>query len=77
MTPLAINNSRRITFHAIGKRKAEIVLKLAADPSAAKLFPAAQIQGEWFLDREAASRLDLDLINKFGETSDCAKIKIN
>ena len=77
MTPLAINNSRRITFHAIGKRKSEIVLKLATDPSAAKLFPAAQIRGEWFLDIEAASGLDLDLINKFGETSDCAKIKID
>ena len=29
------------------------------------------------LDKEAASGLDLDLINKFGETSDCAKIKID
>ena len=72
MTPFAINNSRRITYHAIGKRKAEIVLKLATDPSAANLFPAAQIQGEWFLDKEAASRLDLDLINKLAEINNCA-----
>ena len=70
MTPLALNNSRRITYHAIGKRKAEILFKLATDPSAGSLFPAAQIRGEWFLDREAASRLDSDLINKLGETSD-------
>ena len=72
LTPLAINNSRRITYHAIGKRKSEIVLKLATDPLAANLFPAAQIQGEWFLDKEAASRLDLDLINKLAETNNSA-----
>ena len=69
LTPLAINNSRRITYHAIGKKKAEIVFKLATDPSASNLFPAAQIRGEWFLDREAASKLDLDLVNKLGETN--------
>ena len=67
LTPLAINNSRRITFHAIGKKKAEIVFKVATDPSASNTFPAAQIRGEWFLDKEAASRLDLDLINKLGK----------
>ena len=67
MTPLAINNSRRITYHVIGKKKAEIVFKLATDPSASNIFPAAQIRGEWFLDKEAASRLDLDLINKLGK----------
>ena len=67
MTPLAINNSRRITYHAIGKKKAEIVFKLATDPSASNIFPAAQIRGEWFLDKEAASRLDLGLIHKLGK----------
>jgi|TARA_B100000809_G_scaffold238939_1_gene260101 6-phosphogluconolactonase len=67
MTPLAIKNSKRITYHATGKRKAEIVFKLATDPSASNTFPAAQIRGEWFLDKEAASRLDLDLINKLGK----------
>ena len=69
LTPLAINNSRRITFHAIGKTKAEIIFKLATDSSASNVFPAAQIRGEWFLDKEAASRLDIDLINKLGETN--------
>ena len=69
LTPLAINNSRRITFHAIGKTKAEIIFKLATDSSASNVFPAAQIRGEWFLDKEAASRLDIDPINKLGETN--------
>ena len=75
MTPLAISNSRRITYHAIGKSKAEIVFKLATDPSASSLFPAAQIQGEWFLDKEAASRLDLDLINNLSETNNSQRAK--
>ena len=72
MTPLAINNSRRITYHVIGEKKAEIIFKLVTDPSASNIFPAARIQGEWFLDREAASRLDLDLINKLRGTNACA-----
>jgi 6-phosphogluconolactonase len=67
MTPLAINNSRRITYHAIGKIQAEIFFKLATDSSASNTFPVAQIRGEWFLGKEAASRPDLDLINKLGK----------
>jgi len=59
MTPAAINRSSRITYHAIGESKAEIVSALASDPSASNIYPAAQIQGEWFLDRESASKLDV------------------
>ncbi len=68
LTPLAINNSRRITYHATGKSKAEIIFKLGADSSAINVFPAAQIPGEWFLDKEAASRLDLGL----GKANNCS-----
>ena len=67
LTPLAINNSRRITYHAIGKKKSEIIFKLATDSSVSNIFPAAEIRGEWFVDKEAASRLDSDLINKLGK----------
>jgi 6-phosphogluconolactonase len=67
LTPLAIKSSRRITYHAIGKKKSEIIFKLATDSSASSIFPAAEIRGEWFVDKEAASRLDSDLINKLGK----------
>ena len=69
LTPLAINNSRRITYHAIGKKKAEIVFKLATDSSVSCILPATEIQGEWFVDKEAASLLDVDLINKLDKTN--------
>jgi 6-phosphogluconolactonase/glucosamine-6-phosphate isomerase/deaminase len=67
LTPLDINNSRHTTYHAIGKNKAEIVFKLGSDSSVSSISPAAEIRGEWFVDKEAASRLDRDLINKLGK----------
>jgi 6-phosphogluconolactonase len=58
MTPAAINLSSRITFHCIGKGKSEIVFKLASDPSAINIYPSLRIQGEWFLDKESASKIN-------------------
>lgn len=59
MTPLAINNSGRTTYHVIGSKKAGIVSKLASNPSAGNIYPAMQIPGEWYLDQAAASNLKL------------------
>ena len=59
MTPMAINRSRRITYHVIGSKKAKIISKLASQLPESKKYPAAQIEGDWFLDQEAASKLSL------------------
>ena len=60
LTPMAIERSNRITYHVIGREKARIVSKLASpSPPGYEDYPAAQIPGEWFLDREAASNLRL------------------
>ena len=59
MTPFAINNSDRITYHVIGGTKAEIVGRLASSLPTNNIYPALQIQGEWFLDKESASKLDV------------------
>ena len=60
LTPMAIERSNRITYHVIGREKARIVSKLASASSpGGEDYPAAQIPGEWFLDREAASNLRL------------------
>jgi 6-phosphogluconolactonase len=59
MTPMAINRSRRITYHVIGSKKAKIISKLASQLPESKKYPAAQIEGDWFLDQEAASKLPL------------------
>ena len=58
MTPAAINQSSRITYHCIGEGKSEIVFKLASDPSATNIYPALRIQGEWFLDRSASAKFN-------------------
>ena len=60
LTPMAIERSNRITYHVIGREKARIVSKLASVSSpGGEDYPTAQIPGEWFLDREAASNLRL------------------
>ncbi len=60
LTPTAIERSNRITYHVTGREKARIVSKLASLSSTGhEDYPAAQIPGEWFLDREAASSLRL------------------
>jgi 6-phosphogluconolactonase len=58
MTLAALNKSARITYHVIGEKKSEIVSKLVSKPSSPNIYPASQIQGELFLDREAASKID-------------------
>jgi len=57
MTPYAINKSSRITYHVVGERKAEIVSKLASHLVASNISPVSLIQGEWFLDKAAASKV--------------------
>ena len=58
MTPAAINKSTRITYHAIGEKKSEIISKLTSNLSPNNTYPVSQIPGELFLDKKAASRLD-------------------
>jgi 6-phosphogluconolactonase len=59
MTLAALNKSDRVTYHVIGENKSEIVSKLVSKPSSSNIYPVSQIQGELFLDREAASRIDI------------------
>ena len=58
LTPVAINNSLRITYHVLGEEKSEIIFKIASDTSPKNIYPASQIDGDWFLDRDAASKID-------------------
>ena len=57
LTPLAIKKSNHITFHVIGQGKARIVSEMVSESCKKSGYPAAHIQGEWFLDRKAASSL--------------------
>jgi 6-phosphogluconolactonase len=61
LTPAAINRSLRITYHVIGRGKAKIVSELLPEPSAKSYYPTVHIKGEWYLDLEAASSLNLEL----------------
>ena len=58
MTVAALNKSDRVTYHVIGENKSEIVSKLVSKPSPSNIYPVSQIQGELFLDRQAASKID-------------------
>jgi 6-phosphogluconolactonase len=59
ITLAALNKSARITYHVIGEKKSEIVVKLVSKPSSSNIYPVSQIQGELFLDRQAASKIDI------------------
>jgi 6-phosphogluconolactonase len=58
MTPAAITKSARITYHVVGENKSEIIHELISNPSPRDKYPALKIQGEWFLDKKAASKID-------------------
>jgi len=57
MTPFAIRQSNRITYHVIGRGKSDIIFKLASKMEDSKKYPASHISGEWYLDSDAASKL--------------------
>lgn len=57
LTPLALKKSNRITYHIIGRGKAEIVSGLISGSAGKDSCPAAQVFGEWYLDQAAASYL--------------------
>lgn len=59
MTPAAITKSARITYHVVGESKAEIIHEMISNPSARDEYPASKIHGEWFLDKKAASKIDV------------------
>ena len=57
MTPFAIRQSNRITYHVIGRGKSDIILKLVSKVDDSKKYPASHLSGEWYLDSDAASKL--------------------
>ena len=57
LTPSAIRQSHRITYHVIGKEKAKIIAEIFSKTGKKNNYPAAQLSGEWFLDSDAASSL--------------------
>ena len=57
LTPSAIQRSACITYHVIGKQKAEAVSALILKSTRSKNYPAVLIPGEWYLDQAAASGL--------------------
>ena len=63
LTPAALKKSNRITYHVIGLEKAGIVSDLISGSARKDSYPAAQVSGEWYLDREAASSINLDSID--------------
>jgi 6-phosphogluconolactonase len=60
MTHSALIKSARITYHVIGEKKSKIVSELASNPSPKTIYPALQIKGELFLDKHAASKIDIN-----------------
>jgi len=58
MTPFAIRQSNRITYHVIGRDKSDIILELVSQIGNHTNYPAANISGEWYLDSDAASKLN-------------------
>ena len=57
LTPSAIRQSHRITYHVFGKEKAKIISEIFSKTGKKNNYPAAQLSGEWFLDSDAASSL--------------------
>ena len=58
MTPFAIRQANHITYHVIGRDKSDIILQLVSQIGSHTKYPAANISGEWYLDSDAASKLD-------------------
>ena len=58
LTGSALEKAAHITYHVIGTEKAKIVSEVVSQSTESKKYPAAHIEGEWFLDKEAASRLN-------------------
>jgi 6-phosphogluconolactonase len=57
LTPYALNLSDRVTYNVIGLDKAVKVSDLISEKSRSNRFPTGYVEGEWFLDYDAASRL--------------------
>jgi 6-phosphogluconolactonase len=55
LSPLALHQSNRITYHVIGSEKAEISSKLISESQESKQYPAGHISADWYLDKAAAS----------------------
>jgi 6-phosphogluconolactonase len=58
LTPSAIKKSKRTTYHVIGREKSGIISELVSQTGGHANYPAAHISGEWYLDSEAASKLN-------------------
>ena len=58
LTVSAFQQAANITYHVVGFDKAKIVSELGSQSPASKKYPAAYVEGEWYLDETAASRLN-------------------
>jgi 6-phosphogluconolactonase len=58
MTPFAIRQSNRITYHVVGRDKSDIISELVSQIGSHVNYPAAHIAGEWYLDSKAASKIN-------------------
>ena len=58
LTPRALKRSGRVTYHVIGSDKAAVVSDLVSENSKNQRFPTGYIEGEWFLDTAAASKIN-------------------
>ena len=57
LTASTLRQTANITFHVIGKETSEIVSILNSQSTARKKYPADYVEGEWYLDKAAASGL--------------------
>lgn len=72
LTPLVLNQSRRIVFMATGEKKALTLAEVLSDRYKPELYPAQRIEPKdgktiWLVDEDAASKLPMDLIRRFCE----------
>ena len=58
LTPCALKRSGRVTYHVTGSGKAAVVSDLVSENSKNQRFPTGYIEGEWFLDTAAASKIN-------------------
>ena len=58
LTPCALKRSGRVTYHVAGLGKAAVVSDLVSENSKNQRFPTGYIEGEWFLDTAAASKIN-------------------
>ena len=72
LTPLVFNEARHVVFMATGDKKAVTLAEVLSGRYQPQLYPAQRIDPKdgtitWLVDEDAASRLPIDLVRRFGE----------